>query len=168
MTTSVPLGSSRFAPRSRSRAAAALTLAAALAGCASNTHTPLQVAVRDAATKQPISGAKLLIMTAEPFHPLRFPSDYVKENRPDAVPQYTDAAGLARFDVVGPGPLEFVLIAPELGADSVYFDEFPLAEGQSATKWYTLPRGLPADPAAYTGRRFELQFRAIQDASSRR
>lgn len=155
-------------PPSLALAASAVALAAALGGCASNSHTPLQVAVRDAATKQPVTGAQVLLMTAEPFHPLRFPGDYLKENRPDAVPQLTDTAGLAHFDVVGPGPVEFVLIAPQLGADSVYFDEFPLAQGQIVTKWYTLPRGLPADPAAYTGRRFELQFRAVPVASNGR
>ncbi|MGQ0627820.1 MAG: hypothetical protein ACT4PL_06935 [Phycisphaerales bacterium] len=147
--------------RGASQAAAALALSAlALAGCVSSTNTPVMVDVRDAGTGAPVPGLRVVLSTPEPFHPLRFPDDYLKSNRADRQAMTTGVGGSVVFGVPGPGPVEFIFLCPipperaGWGLDSLCFDDLPIAAGP--VDWVRLPRGSGKEqPGA-----IEVRFRA--------
>ncbi len=142
----------------RPRLVATLLLACCTGACVSTTLTPVEVVVRDAATKEPRAGVLVIMSTSEPFHPLRIPGDYLKENRPDQVPATTDTSGIARFNLPGPGPVRFAFVLEHWGVDSLNFDENPVGDGM-ASMWEVLPRSLPDDKKLIAAPLYEAQVR---------
>ena len=142
---------------SRALLGSILVLLPCAAGCSSGEHVPVAVDVRDARTGLPVEGLTVILTTPEPFHPLRFPGDYLKSNRPDRRQVVTNQSGTALFDAVGPGPVNFTFLLEGIGVDSFPFDDPPA--DTRPFPWQLIPRGLAPDTAAAERRLYEVRFR---------
>lgn len=116
-------------------AGAAWALAAALSGCSSAPTRPLTVEVQSE-SGQPIVGALVRVLPANPRHPLRI-SDYFASDLPPGPWVETGADGRARLSAYTEGPQDLVVTARGYAPWRRFFDAHPAAGG--ATGWLHAP-----------------------------